>query len=237
MVFCNQYPRLVLDSSKEKSVRSEMRGDVERYLSRENVLILDGLNYIKGFRYELHCIVKAEKTLHCVVYCGIPKEKCWEFNNGRPVEEQYNETTFNALLMRFEEPDGRNRWDSPLFTKLVDHPVDFEGIYNSLYNRHAPPPNQSTLPTPVSSGNFMRDLDQVTQSAITEILDLQKTAMIGDRIKITGTNERLNLVKKFNIAELRRTKRQFIAYAKMHPVENVNKLKNMFIQFLNNSIH
>jgi len=61
--------------------------------------------------------------------------------------------------------------------------------------------------------------------------------MIGDSIKISGSTERLKLIKTLNMAELRRVKRQFITYAKMHPVEDITKLKNMFVQFLNNSIH
>lgn len=225
------------DSKKEKPVRSALRADVDRFISRENVVILDALNYIKSFRYELHCVVKSEKTLHCIVHCGIPKETCWEWNLNRPEEERYSETIFNHLVMRFECPDGRNRWDSPLFTKLQDIELNFEDIHNALYNRQAPPPNQSTLPTPISSGNFMRDLDQATQNVITEVLDMQKTAMIGDSIKISGSTERLKLIKTLNMAELRRVKRQFITYAKMHPVEDITKLKNMFVQFLNNSIH
>lgn len=214
-----------------------MRGDVERYISRDSVVILDGLNYIKSFRYELHCVVKAEKTLHCVVYCGIPKETCFKWNELRPENEKYTQEIFDALVMRFEEPDSQRRWDSPLFTKSLETDVDFEALYDSLYKRTAPPPNQSTIATPVSKGNFMHDLDRETQSIIMEVLELQKTAFVGDSITISNATEKLTLLKTYNMAELRRVKRQFITYAKMHPVEDITKLKNMFVQFLNNSVH
>ena len=183
----------------------------------------------------MHCIVKAEKTLHCVIYCGFPKETCHVWNEARPENVKYNEDVLNGLFMRFEPPDNNKRWDSPLFTITQETPLDMNKVNDCLYNRSAPPPNQSTIPTPLSSGNFMHDLDQVTQSIIKEILDMQKTAMIGDSIKISDSTERLVLLKQLNMSELRRIKRQFITYAKMHPVEDLGKLRNMFVQFLNNT--
>lgn len=52
--------------------------------------------------------------------------------------------SFDALVLRFEAPDSRNRWDSPLFTILKDDPLPCEAISDALYKRKAPPPNQST---------------------------------------------------------------------------------------------
>lgn len=40
---------------------------MERHLSKETVVILDSLNYIKGYRYELYCIARALRTPNCVV--------------------------------------------------------------------------------------------------------------------------------------------------------------------------
>lgn len=52
--------------------------------------------------------------------------------------------SFDALVLRFEAPDSRNRWDSPLFTILKDDVLPFEAISDALFKRKAPPPNQST---------------------------------------------------------------------------------------------
>lgn len=224
------------DSNKEKPIRSALRGHVERNLSRESVIILDGLNYIKSFRYELFCLCKAEKTLHCIVQCCYPKETCWKWNDTRPDNERYTREIFDSLMMRFEEPDSRNRWDSPLFTVTIETELDLVGIYESLFERSAKPPNQSTLPTPLSSANFMQDLDQVTQSIITEVLEQQNISVVGDSLKISGTDEKVLFLKNWTMAELRRLKRQFINYQKLHPVENLTKLKTMYVQFINNSI-
>lgn len=224
------------DSTKEKPIRSSLRADVERYISRDNIIILDGLNYIKSFRYELFCLIKASKTLHCVVQSGYPIDMCFKWNEQRPESEKYTKEVFDALVMRFEEPDSRNRWDSPLFTVTTETELDLNGIYDALCKRSIKPPNQSTMPQPLSSGNFMHDLDKITQGVIMEVLDLQKNSVIGDSVSISGTEEKIVLLKTLTMAELRRVKRQFINYAKLHPVEDITKLKNMFVQFLNNSI-
>jgi Chromatin associated protein KTI12 len=53
---------------------------------------------------------------------------------------------FDGLVMRFEPPDSRNRWDSPLFLVHPDEQLPFEQIYEALFVNKAPPPNHSTLP-------------------------------------------------------------------------------------------
>lgn len=52
--------------------------------------------------------------------------------------------SFDALVLRFEAPDSRNRWDSPLFTILKDDALPLEAISDALFKRKAPPANQST---------------------------------------------------------------------------------------------
>ena len=51
----------------------------------------------------------------------------------------------NALNMRFEQPESKNRWDSTLFTMQLGDELPLEDISNVLFNQKAPPPNKSTL--------------------------------------------------------------------------------------------
>ena len=80
---------------------------------RRTLVILDSMNYIKGFRYELHCISKAAGEQHGVL---------WVLNRRQYVEEwnkdanHYSPGLLKELISRFEPPDDRNRWDKPLFT-------------------------------------------------------------------------------------------------------------------------
>lgn len=223
------------DSIKEKSVRASLKADVERNISRDDVVILDSLNYIKGYRYELHCVVKSHKTLHCLVQSAVHQDLCVTWNNNRLEPNKYSEKVCRELIMRFEAPDSRSRWDSPLFTVFPDQDLPLEEIHNALFTRKAPPPNQSTMNTPLSATNFLYELDRITQEIIANLLDMQKTSFVGDKILVSNATEKVDLIKHFNMAELRRIKRQFLTYTKMHPVEDTKKLGNMFVQYINNS--
>ena len=46
------------DNSMEKMLRASLRSNVEKLLDPKRVVILDSMNYIKGFRYELYCLAR-----------------------------------------------------------------------------------------------------------------------------------------------------------------------------------
>lgn len=53
---------------------------------------------------------------------------------------------FDGLVMRFEAPDSKNRWDNPTFVVHPADPLPTEQIHEALFLRAPPPPNLSTLP-------------------------------------------------------------------------------------------
>ena len=63
----------------EKHSRGAMLSAVERLLSKDDLIIADGMNYIKGFRYQLYCVARAVGTPHCVVNSTI---ESWMRNDG-----------------------------------------------------------------------------------------------------------------------------------------------------------
>uniref|UniRef100_A0A8C7XPN2 Protein KTI12 homolog n=1 Tax=Oryzias sinensis TaxID=183150 RepID=A0A8C7XPN2_9TELE len=174
------------DSQKEKEVRASLKAEVERKLNKDDVVILDSVNYIKGYRYELFCLIKHAQTPHCLVYCLTSDEQSSSWNRSRNADEQYSQDIFDALVQRFEAPDSRNRWDSPLFTILKDDNLPFESISDALLKRRAPPPNQSTQSQPLTSVNFLYELDKITQEVLMEIFNAQKTSVPGDFISVPG---------------------------------------------------
>jgi protein KTI12 len=103
----------------EKDARAEEYSAVKRVLSRDDIVIADGLNYIKGFRYQLYCEAKALSTPSCVVHIGTHADKCREINTALLADKDkdggYDEEDFENLIFRYEEPNGMTRWDSPLF--------------------------------------------------------------------------------------------------------------------------
>ncbi|XP_042352140.1 protein KTI12 homolog isoform X1 [Plectropomus leopardus] len=231
------------DSQKEKNVRASLKAEVERKVNKDDIVILDSLNYIKdlkyltGYRYELFCLIKHTQTPHCLVYCLTSDEESSTWNTSRDAAEQYSQDIFDALVLRFEAPDSRNRWDSPLFTILKDDMLPFEAISDALFKRKAPPPNQSTQSQPLSSANFLYELDKITQDVLMAIFNAQKTSVPGDLIQVPGATEKIELTRNINMAELRKLRRQFISYTKMHPTENTGQISNMFVQYLNKSLH
>uniref|UniRef100_A0A8C7XQB5 Protein KTI12 homolog n=1 Tax=Oryzias sinensis TaxID=183150 RepID=A0A8C7XQB5_9TELE len=228
------------DSQKEKEVRASLKAEVERKLNKDDVVILDSVNYIKGYRYELFCLIKHAQTPHCLVYCLTSDEQSSSWNRSRNADEQYSQDIFDALVQRFEAPDSRNRWDSPLFTILKDDNLPFESISDALLKRRAPPPNQSTQSQPLTSVNFLYELDKITQEVLMEIFNAQKTSVPGDFISVPGATEKISFlctITNINMAELRKLRRQFISYSKMHPIENTAQIANMFVQYLNKSYH
>jgi protein KTI12 len=60
-------PLTAQDATSEKMVRGAVKAAVERFCSADRIVVVDSLNYIKGFRYELYCVARACATTHCVV--------------------------------------------------------------------------------------------------------------------------------------------------------------------------
>ncbi|XP_037683166.1 protein KTI12 homolog [Choloepus didactylus] len=303
------------DSAREKALRGALRAAVERRLNRHVVVILDSLNYIKGFRYELYCLARAARTPLCLVHCLRPGAQnrghhqtgaeesegrnvsvswrpCAEEGgrpkvtgtgvfrepqavvsevNGRPRAEVprklepeetwgpdfpalvapeseksaervssafYPPELLEALKLRFEAPDSRNRWDRPLFTLVsLEEPLPLAEIRAALFENRAPPPHQSTQSQPLASGSFLHQLDQVTSQVLAGLLEAQKSAVPGDLLSLPGTTEHLRFTRPLTMAELSRLRRQFISYTKMHPNnENLPQLANMFLQYLSQSL-
>ena len=109
--------------------------------NESRLVILDSLNYIKGFRYEIHCIAKASGQRHGVVWVLNDPDRCLEWNdqrrqrqkmdtkmkksddadgdddnNSTAAEDWYRDDDMIRELMRqYEPPDERNRWDKPLY--------------------------------------------------------------------------------------------------------------------------
>lgn len=301
------------DPAREKALRAALRAAVERRLSRQDVVILDSLNYIKGFRYELYCLARAARTPLCLVYCirpvwpsprpsgaeaaenrdpaavsvswrpraergekprvagavgeqrpasllangaalpTVPRELDPEEilpsnppagvtpepeKSAKPASHAFPPELLESLAQRFEAPDSRNRWDRPLFTVVgFEEPLPLAEIRSALFENRAPPPHQSTQSQPLSSGNFLHQLDQATSQVLAALMEAQKGAVPGDVLKLPGTTEHLLFTRPLTMAELSRLRRQFISYTKMHPNnENLPQLSNMFLQYLSQNL-
>ncbi|CAH2238003.1 protein KTI12 homolog [Pararge aegeria] len=241
-----------LDSQKEKRVRGYLKSEVIRLIGKDNVVILDGSNYIKGYRYELYCASKASKSTQCTIYTIRNQQEAWddnirriEANESKPNDnpdlnkQPYTEEVFNALTkLRFEEPNSNNRWDSPLFTVQTTSQLDLDAVYKVLFEKKPPPPNMSTQNPPLSSTNFLYEIDKVTQAISKQILDSKQLNL--DIIKFPeypGCVLEVGFIQSVNPQKLLRLRRQFLTYAKMsHSNEEANKIGRFYIQYLNKTL-
>ncbi|KAK9768426.1 kti12, chromatin associated [Basidiobolus ranarum] len=217
----------------EKKARGAHMSAVERLLTKDDIVIADGMNYIKGFRYQLYCVARAMGTTHCVVHCGVPIEEAKKWNSER--SDGYDAQIFEELVTRYEEPEARNKWDSPLFMVLwSDETIPTEEIWNALVLKKAPPPNLSTVSKPVTETNYLYELDKVTQEIVNAVLEEQKSNLGSYKVVIPGTSMKVQLpARSISMAELRRLRRQFVNINKMHTVLDISRIAELFVQYLN----
>ena len=130
-------PQCYETSAAEKQTRAALKAAFDRAPKLSSTLvILDSLNYIKGFRYELHCISKASGERHGILWVLNRLDVIEKWNQDRTTG--YPPELLKELIQRYEPPDERNRWDKPLYTVDVSGDASKgEALAKSVYNMHA----------------------------------------------------------------------------------------------------
>ncbi|KAF1962213.1 RNA polymerase II elongator complex subunit [Byssothecium circinans] len=230
----------------EKDARAEEYSAVKRVLSRDDIVIADGPNYIKGFRYQLYCEAKAVQTPSCVVkvHIGTPAEKCREINTRLLADKQndggYEEEDFENLIFRYEEPNGMTRWDSPLFTVLdEDETPPFDQIWEALVGSDGKAkfvrPNQATVLKPATEQNYLYELDKTTSDILAQITTYQKDhpGEGGGEVIIPEVSKPISLpANPMTLPQLQRIRRQFITLNRQHNFSK-SRIKEVFVGYLN----
>ena len=158
------------DSTSEKIHRAKLKSETEKLLDDNTVVILDSLDYIKGYRYELFCLVRNFKTRHCIVYCKNELEICQKLNT---INNEYSDELLKDLYSRMEEPNSNNRWDNPLHMIYFEENPDYEMIYNCLFEGKRPREPVSAKPEIPFDSSFLHELDSICQEIVNEILQHQ----------------------------------------------------------------
>ncbi|GAB4840106.1 hypothetical protein Ancab_020866 [Ancistrocladus abbreviatus] len=244
----------------EKNLRGVLRSEVDRSLTRDSIIIVDSLNSIKGYRYELWCLARAAGIRYCVVYCDVEVSHCRKWNEDRKEkdEDAYDEMIFEDLVRRFEKPDRRNRWDSPLFelwpskngiqksapaildaalylTKKVDSKTKDVKVLQ---------PTIATQNARFSEANSLYEMDRATQEVINAIVEAQSQA-VGVPVNGVSLGQGLPTVKLSRtvaLPELRRLRRTFIKLTGQSslsgppPPSDADSAKRMFVDYLNREL-
>lgn len=186
-------------NASEKDARAALYGAVKRVLSDRDIVILDGLNYIGGWRYQLYCEAKALRTPACLLQVGCSQEWAKQNNDARlrrqaagqtqrpddetseDSTEAYEDNNWKELVMRYEEPNAMKAWDSPLFAIVPDDDLaQAEKVFDSIWEavagegRKIVRPNQATVQRGRDAGgDYLYMLDRETQDIVKKILEQQ----------------------------------------------------------------
>ncbi|KZW00241.1 chromatin associated protein KTI12 [Exidia glandulosa HHB12029] len=204
------------DSRSEKPARAALFTAVQRQLGKNTILIVDAMNYIKGFRYQMFCAAKEAGVRVCTVFAAAPPDKCKEWHAARDETDKYDDATFDNLLMRYEEPSSMVRWDSPLFIVACDDqspPLD--DIWKAVTAGNVQVANAGTAVAPRAPVDALQVLEGTTTSLVSMIMTEQtSTSGLGGNISLSlPSSSRLSLVlppRNVTLSELQRNKRQFV---------------------------
>lgn len=230
------------DTYKESNLEKHSRGNqmsvVKRDLSRSNIVILDSLSYIKGFRYQLFCEAKGVVTPHCVIHVVSSLEKSIEWNQK---DQSWDDELIKQLAMRYEEPNQDLKWDSPLFTIISDDPSEtlpLDEIWDALVLKRPPPPNAATLVKATSGNDFLQELDKQTLVIINRIIQHQQIISQGGDVLI-DQEKKLAIsmpLEPVSTAQLQRIRRTYISLNRMRTID-IDRITPMFVEYLNSALN
>ena len=228
----------------EKDARASFSSAIKRVLSRDAIVVADGMNYIKGFRYQLYCEAKAVQTPSCVVHAGTSADKCRELNESALKDKTggYEPEIFENLVFRYEEPNGMSRWDSPLFTVPYDDAEPpCEAIWDAMIGSDGKAklvrPNAATVLKPASEQNYLYELDKTTSEVISSITTWQQDhpGEGGSQISIAGAEHPITLPTAApSLPQLQRLRRQFTSLNRQHALSKA-RIRDLFVDYLNDS--
>lgn len=228
----------------EKDARATFSSAIKRVLAQDALVVADGMNYIKGFRYQLYCEAKAVQTPSCVVHVGTPANKCRELNNLVREKDSggYEPEIFENLVFRYEEPNGMTRWDSPLFTvPYEDAELPCEAIWEAMIGSEGKTkvvrPNAATVLKPASEQNYLYELDKTTSEIVSIITTWLQDhpGEGGGQIPVPSAEHSIVLpITPPSLPQLQRLRRQFTTLNRQHAL-NKSRLKQLFIDYLNDA--
>ncbi|OSX66085.1 hypothetical protein POSPLADRAFT_1133046 [Postia placenta MAD-698-R-SB12] len=208
------------DGRAEKLARGALFTALQRQMGADTILIVDSLNYIKGFRYQMYCAARESRLRVCTVYVLATPELCREWNTVREDGRAYLPETLDSLLLRFEEPSSMVRWDSPLITvPWTDEDVPADDIWKAVTEGNVKPPNAGTQAVPKAPTDALRALESTTAAMVSAFMAEQSIPMGSGgsiTLPLSGTlRPRITIPpRNVTLAELQRLKRQFVTVHK-----------------------
>jgi len=217
----------------EKQLRGRLKSEVQRLLSQRDVVILDSLNYIKGFRYELFCVTKAASAPQCLVFCDTPAELCAQWNAA---DEAWPCDLLAAMIQRFESPQAHQRWDAPLLRVVpADDAPPLAELDAALFEGARPKPNLSTVTAPLAASDCLFELDRISSATVQLLMDAQRWAQPGDELRVVP-GAAFHYRRPLTLSELQRARTQFLTLMKTRSNHELSTVGRLFVEYLDNTI-
>ncbi|KAJ2994346.1 hypothetical protein NUW58_g1581 [Xylaria curta] len=244
-------------NASEKDARAAIYGAVKRVLSDKDIVILDGLNYIKGWRSDARKKSLARSTRRAwAENLRVHRDARKSGNDADEAEGAYEPANWENLVFRYEEPNPMTRWDSPLFTLIwEDEEEQSRKVFDSLWEamagetRKIVKPNQATVQrSRDTDGDYLYVLDRETQDIVKRILEQQSDEGGGEvRIPQGGGKAGDELVvelpgsKKVGLPQLQRLRRAFMGLNRggigLEGIGNMgpSRIRESFVGYLNDT--
>ncbi|GAA5915621.1 hypothetical protein JCM6882_002363 [Rhodosporidiobolus microsporus] len=219
------------DARAEKPARASLFSAVQRNMSKDKIVIVDAMNYIKGSRYQMYCAAREAQARTCTLFVATPPNKCKEWNRSRTGDLHYAEPTLDNLISRFEEPNSAARWDAPLITVACDDPLltsrpesaeegvfgneAAERIWQAITEGTLAPANVATQVSQASSTSYLTRLESTTSLLISTLLSRQSLSPLsGPTLLVLAAQPspirvEVDIHKPVTMPQLQRLKRQF----------------------------
>lgn len=70
-----------LDGRQEKPARASLFTAMQRAIGKDTIVIVDGMNYIKGYRYQMYCAAREHRLRVCTVSAsdGVHIHRGWRW--------------------------------------------------------------------------------------------------------------------------------------------------------------
>lgn len=205
-------------------MRASLKSNVEKNLDQSRVVILDSMNYIKGYRYELYCLARNSMTTLCLVYCDTSKDIARQWCEQMQLEEAKGDQEasvfpidlFDDYASRMEFPNPAKRWDQPLFHLRADEPIPFDEIHAAISDtaKNKPKDPVSTKPEQQFDENFIQELDKRCQEIVNYVVQKQQEFGIGDSLGIPDCNLKYRILRIMSPVELKKLKKDFVKFCR-----------------------
>lgn len=211
----------------EKMTRGAVKAEVERHVAKDSIVIVDYLNYIKGYRYELFCLSRSAATPHCVLWCDVSLDQARAWN-----PQTYPDDLLESLYSRFERPFEKQKWDRPLFTVHSEDATPLEEILAVVEQRMAAPCFHATRPERFQAADYMSRIESVTSELAAEIAKACAKAQPGDTVSVReGLDVVIPPTRRLTMMELRKIRLQFIHFAQLR-TPDLDRIEDSFVEFI-----